>query len=333
MKHPAREVPPAAPRRSPPRAVFLIRTAISESIPSSVNGWSASTARLVGIAHDRRNASAQPVGDDPVDLDGIQIAKRIRTRPVAAALECVQFLEHRLRSSRVAGSRGMRPLRDQDAAVRRPTWRGCRPAATPGPRCPSAGLMGSRTPSVNERAIPTSDHWPQLIAVAGRPDALRHDDQGVEPRIRARVRRLPRASPAGKPPRKSQPTSRALGWRWLRAAAMRPAAFGAQTRSRLSLLRRGHQTVVDHGRRMHDSTQRQSGLFGGRHQSFGHSGRGDIPLYDNDLGAAFAARQGPLPLLVRGIAATVEHDAAGTAVDQPASDDHAETAETAGDDV
>jgi hypothetical protein len=38
---------------------------------------------------------------------------------------------------------------------------------------------------------------------------------------------------------------------------------------------------------MHHSTQGQSGLLGGRHQSIGHSERGDIPSYENDLGAAF----------------------------------------------
>ena len=82
MRLPAREVPRAAPPRSRRERLFLIRTAISESIPSSINGRFACDRRLVGVAHDCRNAFSQPVGDDPVDLDGIELAKRAGTRPV-----------------------------------------------------------------------------------------------------------------------------------------------------------------------------------------------------------------------------------------------------------
>ena len=38
---------------------------------------------------------------------------------------------------------------------------------------PSAGEIGSSALKVSERATPMSDHWPQLIVVAGNPDARR----------------------------------------------------------------------------------------------------------------------------------------------------------------
>ncbi|CFR93867.1 Uncharacterised protein [Mycobacterium tuberculosis] len=39
---------------------------------------------------------------------------------------------------------------------------------------PSATLIVSRTLPTKAWATPTSDHGPQLITAAGRPDALRH---------------------------------------------------------------------------------------------------------------------------------------------------------------
>ena len=55
-------------------------------------------------------------------------------------------------------------------------------------------------------------------------------------------------------------------------------------------------------------------------------------MYHDDLGACLQVGK-VFSVAVGGIASTVENDARGTAVDEPASDDHAETAETAGDDV
>ena len=34
----------------------------------------------------------------------------------------------------------------------------------------------------------------------------------------------------------------------------------------------GHEAVIENGRRVHHSAQRQSGLFGSPHELFGHSG-------------------------------------------------------------
>src|ERR1700742_5121983 len=42
-----------------------------------------------------------------------------------------------------------------------------------GASMPSAGEMGSSALNVKLRATPMSDHWPQLIVVAGKPDARR----------------------------------------------------------------------------------------------------------------------------------------------------------------
>ncbi len=102
-----------------PRAVFLIRTAIKESIPSSINGWFGSMARVVRVAHDRRDAPAQPRGDEPLASPRIEFAKRFGTRPVAA-LAAPPTPRPALRSSRVRRSRGTRPPRDRDAAARHP---------------------------------------------------------------------------------------------------------------------------------------------------------------------------------------------------------------------
>jgi hypothetical protein len=38
---------------------------------------------------------------------------------------------------------------------------------------PSAGEIGSSALKVSERATPMSDHWPQLIVMAGSPAARR----------------------------------------------------------------------------------------------------------------------------------------------------------------
>ena len=54
-----------------------------------------------------------------------------------------------------------------------PIWVWWVPARVVRASVPSVGVMGSRTLRVSERAMPTSDHWPQLMVVAGRPDACR----------------------------------------------------------------------------------------------------------------------------------------------------------------
>ncbi len=83
---------------------------------------------------------------------------------------------------------------------------------------------------------------------------------------------------------------------------------------------------------MHHSAQRPSGVLGGRTSCSATPGCGDIALDEDDFGAAFQVGE-VRPLLVGGSASTVENDASGAAVDEPASDDHAQPAETAGDDV
>ena len=76
----------------------------------------------------------------------------------------------------------------------------------------------------------------------------------------------------------------------------------------------------------------QSGLLGRGHQSFGHPRFGDIAGDDGDFGPALQFGENSA-LLVGRFAATVEHDAARTAVDEPSGDDQTEPAETTGDDV
>ena len=51
-----------------------------------------------------------------------------------------------------------------------------KPAASTPPiaSTPSAGVIGSSTENRSVLARPTSAHCPQLIAIAGRPAALRH---------------------------------------------------------------------------------------------------------------------------------------------------------------
>ena len=83
---------------------------------------------------------------------------------------------------------------------------------------------------------------------------------------------------------------------------------------------------------MHDAPQGQPGLFGGAHEPLGHSGCGDIAGNDRDLCAFFQLRQ-DRPLLIGGLGSTVQDNAPGAAVDEPAGNDQTDTAETAGDDV
>jgi hypothetical protein len=101
---------------------------------------------------------------------------------------------------------------------------------------PSAGAMGSRALKVNDRATPMSDHWPQLIVVAGKFDARRHAAKPSSHALAAAYAPCP-----GEPRRddvEEKPTHQSSS-RLPVATCNRkaPAALGAQTRSRLSLLR------------------------------------------------------------------------------------------------
>ena len=189
----------------------------------------------VGVAHDRRDPCAQPVGHDPLGLDGIHVAQRVGAGPVAV----VASLRPTPRPlARIAESADLRECgqRAIGAAVRR-RYPVRSPASTDSrASMPSAGVIGSRTLQVSERATPTSDHWPQLIAVAGRPDARSPRDQGVEPRTRARVRRLPGRAQQGAT--EENPTHQSSSRPAVASCSRNaPVALGAHTRSRLSLLR------------------------------------------------------------------------------------------------
>ena len=101
---------------------------------------------------------------------------------------------------------------------------------------PSAGAMGSRALKVSERATPMSDHWPQLIVVAGRPDARRHATKASSHALAQAYAACP-----GEPSRddvEENPTHQSSSRPAVAACSRKaPAALGAQTRSRLSLLR------------------------------------------------------------------------------------------------
>ena len=131
----------------------------------------------------------------------------------------------------------MRPQRDPGAAVRHPPALRSPASTASSASMPSAGAMGSRALKVSERATPMSDHWPQLIVVAGRsrcPSPRRPRRRATRSRRR---RRPARANPAGTTSKRTRPTSRVLGRPWRACSRKAPAALGAQTRSRLSLLR------------------------------------------------------------------------------------------------
>ncbi len=110
--------------------------------------------------------------NDPVGLGGIHLAQRVGTRPIVVVAVDVQFLGQvgEIPESRISGNAAPR-----DPAAAEPPRCGWSLASTASSASmPSAGAMGSRTLKVSERATPMSDHWPQLIAVAGKPDARRH---------------------------------------------------------------------------------------------------------------------------------------------------------------
>ena len=196
---------------------------------------------------------------------------------------------------------------------------------------PSAGVMGSRTSSVSERAIPTSDHWPQLIAVAGRPDARRHA-------TRASTHAFAHAYAAcpGEPSSEAteeKPTHQSRFRVAVTSCSRKaPAALGAHTRSRLSVLRAATRpssrtaaacTTPRNGSPVSSAAVTSCSATPGEAMS---------PSHEDDFGAAFEVGKAP-PLLVGGTGPAVENDASGAAVDEPARDDHAQPAETAGDDV
>ncbi|AIH46179.1 hypothetical protein IQ40_13035 [Mycobacterium tuberculosis] len=83
---------------------------------------------------------------------------------------------------------------------------------------------------------------------------------------------------------------------------------------------------------MHDAAQLAPRLSGRLNQLFCHPRRCHVATDNHDLGAGLQFGQ-DVALLVSGIAAATQHHPAGAAVHQPTSDDQAETAEAAGDDV
>ena len=100
---------------------------------------------------------------------------------------------------------------------------------------PSAGVIVSRTLPTKAWATPTSDHGPQLITAAGRPDALRHATRASSHALAhayAPCPGEPNSEATEENPSHQSSSQLALAW-CIRSA---PAALGAQTRSRLSLL-------------------------------------------------------------------------------------------------
>lgn len=128
--------------------------------------------RPVSVAHHRRNPRAHPLGHHALGLARVEVGKGVGSGPIAEIARRVQLLDH---PGEVADAADLRE-RDQSPVGTQPRDTGAaRPAASSESRAsmPSAGVMVSRTLPTRACATPTSDHGPQLITAAGRPDARR----------------------------------------------------------------------------------------------------------------------------------------------------------------
>ena len=173
---------------------------------------------------------------------------------------------------------------------------------------PSAGAIGSRALKVSERATPMSDHWPQLIAMAGRPDARRHATKASSHALAAGVRSLPGRTQQGRRRREPDPPVELSAGRGS-VQPQGPGCLGRPDTVQALPAEGGNDLIVDHGCAVHDSPQGQPGLLGGLHESSGHFGCGDIPLHDGDLRAFFKLRE-DRPLLIGGLGSTVQRQRA-----------------------
>ena len=176
-----------------PRTVFLIRTAISESMPSSVNGWFVWMADVVSVTHDGRNPFAQPRGDDPLGLGRIDFAKRVGPQPLTAVAECVQLLDNSCEVAEFAdfGEGGGGAIKTQPYD----TDPGEVAAHQRLQRLDTFGRSNGIESTERQRA--RDSHVRPLAPVdrgCGQTRCSSPRDQGIEPRIRAGVRALSRGA-------------------------------------------------------------------------------------------------------------------------------------------
>ncbi len=165
----------------------------------------------------------------------------------------------------------------------------------------------------------------------GPPGCASPRHQRVEPRVAGRVGQLTRQPQQGGHRREAHPPVHLpVGGR--RVQPQRAGHLGRPDPFQTFPGQRTHQAVAGDAGAVHEAAQRPPGLFGRGHQPLRHPCGGDVAGHEHDFGALAEAGQ-VLALRVGGLAAAVEHDPARAALDQPAGDDGAQTAQATGDDV